>query len=528
MKTSDISTYWQTYADLIELWAKGIWDEVDLAAHFDEHGKPEGRRIVDAGDWRQDWSDTLYFSQVHNDFEWWWQKGVLETGLYAALAEGESALEQGCISRNPTLQEKASLSAQSMAQVVENAHENLGLGPMRDIVAGAGFWGESQPIGFLPMQAAVQAAISGKNRYVIVLPWLESGGAELVGSWHYKAAQELGLDPLIVLGDAPNVTKRFAGQGMNILNLPQLYADTIGHTYQHLRIEDRVEILTMALETLAPERMHLIHSYIGYTALTNKDARARIRAACGQVDVSAFCPHIHPNGAYDGYFRYIPALVDIVDTFIFDNTWYQREMAQVYGLDPAKSAALKYPVDGLHPVGFSAKKRKKVLWASRFDSQKNPQIVGEIAAKMPDTDFVMYGRKVMGDVEIDWDTMPDNVSDKGEFFGIDDLPLDESFAFLYTSKFDGTPNILLEVGSRGVPIVTANIGGISDFLGADWPLYVGSPEDVDGYVSHLRALQSSPKTAKKRIDEQNAFLTGDRSFAEFLSAFAQAIGLESG
>lgn len=525
MKTKDINAYWQSYTDLIELWAKGVWDEADMAAHFVKHGKSEGRVVADIDSLPDDWSDTLYFTSTHDHFAWWWQKGVIDSGAYMALLEGDTAMERGCVSRNRSMQERAAMSQPSLEQIVQNARENLGDGPLRDIMAGKMYWGGQSSTGLLAMEDAVKDAAPDGCKYLIVLPWLESGGAELVGLWHYLAARDLGLDPLILLGDHPNVTERFVAHNVNTLNLPELYEKVTDQVYSSIAMTDRIELLTMTLEVIAPERMHLIHSYTGYSALSGKATKPRIRAACDKIYVSAFCPHIHPDGHYDGYFRYIPALVDTVDQFIFDNTWYLKEMAHVYGLGDAKTCALKYPVDETKASKPGRKARKTVLWASRFDSQKNPQIVGEIAAKMPDTDFVMYGRRVMGDVEIDWDKMPDNVTDMGEFFSIDELPTKTSFAFLYTSKFDGTPNILLEIASRGLPIVTPDVGGISDFLGTDWPLYVDDPEDVDGFVKHLEHLKSDPKFASQRTKAQFKLLEEERSFSEFKDAFSKVIAI---
>ena len=125
---------------------------------------------------------------------------------------------------------------------------------------------------------------------------------------------------------------------------------------------------------------------------------------------------------------------------------------------------------------------------------------------------------MLGDDQINWDTMPENVENSGEFFNIDELPMDECFAFLYTSKFDGTPNILLEIGSRGLPIVTPNIGGIAGFLGDTWPLYVSDPEDIDGYVTHLKLLESDSKMAASLCKAQDDILKEERQFDGFIDS----------
>ncbi len=518
MTPDDISAYWQAYPDLAELWAKGVWDDAGFAAHFEEHGEQEGRSIPQVNNAPPNWSDWLYFSEMKDETGWWWHKGVVDTGLFHALLFGHDTLHKGSIEHSGKLQQASSLSPYALAQVARNAYEFPGQGPLGDILETDLQWAPPKAIGVLQMRAAIKAAFPEQYGYVILLPWLESGGAELVGSWHYLAAKKLGLNPLIILGDKHNVTARFAAQGFNILNLPELFEATMDKPYSDLAREERMEVLTSVIEGLKPDVMQLIHSYIGYSALTAPSTKKRIRAACKTIFVSAFCPHIHPTGNYDGYFRYIPDLMDVVDRFVFDNDWYMGEMASTYALPATQAEAIKYPVESL-PVAKSVKKAlKKVLWASRFDSQKNPRIVAEIAALMPDTEFLMYGRQVMGDDQIIWDDMPENVIHGGEFFNIDELPIKDCFAFLYTSKFDGTPNILLEIGSRGLPIVTPNIGGIAGYLGERWQLYVEHPEDIEGYVHHLKKLRTNATLGQTLAKKQRAILKKERSFDAFTAS----------
>ena len=49
----------------------------------------------------------------------------------------------------------------------------------------------------------------------------------------------------------------------------------------------------------------------------------------------------------------------------------------------------------------------------------------------------------------------------GGFKGINSIETSNYDIYLYTSQTDGVPNILLEVASKVIPIVSSNIGGIS-------------------------------------------------------------------
>ena len=167
---------------------------------------------------------------------------------------------------------------------------------------------------------------------------------------------------------------------------------------------------------------------------------------------------------------------------------------------------------------------RKILWASRLDAQKNPQILGAIAAQLPDVQFLVYGRAVLGDHSMDWAKMPQNVIECGGFFSVDELPINEVDAFLYTSRFDGMPNILLEIAARGLPIITPPVGGVPDFLGSDWPLYVGNPDDVEGYVTALNRVLNEPDLRRSAVDTQFATLKSQRASKTFYNAVKYVLG----
>ena len=52
------------------------------------------------------------------------------------------------------------------------------------------------------------------------------------------------------------------------------------------------------------------------------------------------------------------------------------------------------------------------------------------------------------------------------------IPIQACDLFLYTSKTDGIPNIILEMASLSVSIVSSKICGITEILGEDYPCLV--------------------------------------------------------
>lgn len=56
---------------------------------------------------------------------------------------------------------------------------------------------------------------------------------------------------------------------------------------------------------------------------------------------------------------------------------------------------------------------------------------------------------------------------------------------------EGFPRVLLEAMASGTPVVTTDAGGSADLVGADYP-YVARVGDLDGLVSHVRAVMALP------------------------------------
>jgi glycosyltransferase involved in cell wall biosynthesis len=104
----------------------------------------------------------------------------------------------------------------------------------------------------------------------------------------------------------------------------------------------------------------------------------------------------------------------------------------------------------------------------RFVAQKDPDLwldtAQQIARDRDDVGFVLAGygelREKIVDRISDLGLLPrfallDEVTDLGLFYGLLDV-------FLMTSRFEGTPNVLIEAQAAGCPIVATDAGGIGE------------------------------------------------------------------
>jgi glycosyltransferase involved in cell wall biosynthesis len=59
---------------------------------------------------------------------------------------------------------------------------------------------------------------------------------------------------------------------------------------------------------------------------------------------------------------------------------------------------------------------------------------------------------------------------------------------LLTSRVEGTPNVLMEAQSAGVPVVATNAGGIGETVAPTGRRYLCDVHDVQGMAAHVVTL----------------------------------------
>jgi glycosyltransferase involved in cell wall biosynthesis len=89
------------------------------------------------------------------------------------------------------------------------------------------------------------------------------------------------------------------------------------------------------------------------------------------------------------------------------------------------------------------------------------------------------------------------------FNGVDDLPVDDYDIFIYTSSADGMPNMLLEMGSKGLPIIAPDVGGVKDFIrDGETGLLIDDYKDSTAYIQALEKLKDPDLRMKLATNAQ--------------------------
>ena len=152
-----------------------------------------------------------------------------------------------------------------------------------------------------------------------------------------------------------------------------------------------------------------------------------------------------------------------------------------------------------HPV-------RRLLWASRISAEKKPELLAEIAHSLRsqglDIDIHAYGNPDSGvDIGSMFPSDGQGVRYLGPFSSFTDLPVHEFDAFLYTTEYDGLPNVVLEAMGAGLPVIAPNVGGINEAVKTGETGWLLSPASdaglVEAYVEAIKDLYENwPERAK--------------------------------
>ena len=81
---------------------------------------------------------------------------------------------------------------------------------------------------------------------------------------------------------------------------------------------------------------------------------------------------------------------------------------------------------------------------------------------------------------------------------IEELNLKKCDLWLYTSKWDGIPNLILEVGIREVPLVSTAVWGTKDILKESNSWIVEDVDNEELYCTEIINALTSPKQRQEK------------------------------
>lgn len=105
----------------------------------------------------------------------------------------------------------------------------------------------------------------------------------------------------------------------------------------------------------------------------------------------------------------------------------------------------------------------RCLWISRWEAFKATDVLVELATKNPHFLIDAYGPGQGEDVT----PRPENLRNMGVAWNVDSIDCSIYDIFVFTSQFEGMPNIVLEMATKAIPIVASDVGGLKETFGRD-------------------------------------------------------------
>lgn len=177
---------------------------------------------------------------------------------------------------------------------------------------------------------------------------------------------------------------------------------------------------------------------------------------------------------------------------------------------------------------------KRLLWASRVSAEKRPELAGRIATALR-REYPEMVVEVYGQIEENYQHQllfnVLGVEYCGSYDGFHALPTERFDAFIYTSAFDGLPNVILEALGVGLPVIAPDVGGIGEAVidgdtGFLVPDLVDENALIEAYVDAVRRLYEDWERTME-IAERGRRLIADRhGEANFRQRVAEVFELE--
>lgn len=322
--------------------------------------------------------------------------------------------------------------------------------------------------------------IGTHSKNILIIPFLCVGGAEKYASDLVDGLHMLGQGQTMVVVTESTAQEAHGWEDLNILaplrNAKIIFWRDIcgpGHS--------NPSALARLLNVLRPEQLFVINSRLGL------DVIARFGRGISQFS-KIYCAYFSLGvlGLGVPYGTRYPRRTQLFSTSITDNSAMADSLRRLWDgrvieLQPRVEVAAK-PIFQMRLQtrlrSFSQRRgQRRWVWISRVEAFKGTAVLAEIAKILKDDCFDIYG-PVHGTL-LDLGLTSPNI----KYCGILPDVLTANFAeydgFLFTSLFEGLPNIVLEMSQQAIPMILADVGGLRGTFDDTSVKFVKHSESVD-------------------------------------------------
>lgn len=364
--------------------------------------------------------------------------------------------------------------------------------------------------------------------YVITIPWLVHGGAELMALHMARAIATLcgKRAVLVVAVDFPRKEALdWLPPGVDFLMLQSEHETCLA--------DESTEAILYLLQALQPRCVINVNSMATWEVFR---LYGRGLSRSMRLYGCAFCRDYNQHDLPAGYAdTHVRDALPILSGLISDNALFFETLRKHFRIpeslktrfialyNPAPEAITRAaPQEYAYSFDLTPEKKFRVLWASRLTRQKNLDLLQRIASSAPDISIDVWGRGEGEGPLRDCSERTANLTVCGSYGSFSELPVEDYNAFLYTSRWDGIPNVLLEAAAADLPIVSSDVGGISELVDNATGWLIADLEDPAPYVAALRKIRDDPETVGERTRGMRERLASRHCWDSFLSRIVSA------
>ena len=369
----------------------------------------------------------------------------------------------------------------------------------------------------------------GSPVHWIALPFLATGGAEKVAMNQCRALRELHPNHSVALliTDSKLIAESpFIPDHVALI----VFDDYLSGDFSYPRKEALLRELLLAAKPLC---FHNINSEVAWHLIMAEGKRlSRIVPLFASIFAFQFAPDGQTKIGYAAYFlkKCMPYLTGLLS----DNQRFIDDAAAEYGFGSdvrARMHVLYQPctfINGLAEVALAPparlpNERPQILWAGRLDAEKRIDLFLDVVRHCSFADFRVFGQVVLDD-NVTLPALP-NLSYEGPFSSPLQWCKHFNFdAFLFTSKWEGMPNILLEAAALSIPIIAPIVGGVREVISNETGFPLPERPTVEDYECALRTIVADHVGACTKAERLRLLLKEQHSWSRFLSQVATLPG----
>lgn len=350
--------------------------------------------------------------------------------------------------------------------------------------------------------------VDSRPQMIFIIPHMMRGGADLGTLHHVNLCVEQGLRVTVVL------TRDVLSPWVNRLPAEARVVE-FGQLTRHASPEDRELVLLRLLLQSPACTLHLINSLLGWQ-LFERFGKPLVSSG-KRLFASVYCDDVDRNGVRCGYAtEFLPKAWMHLEGIFTDNQCFLELIQRRDGLPRERLHTLYFPFVG--NMASTPRDGRTVLWAGRLAAQKRPELLYEIARALSEVRFDVHGE---ADPAYDRDVLQrlralPNISLTGRFDSFATIAQESDYGvFLYTSAYDGLPNVLLEATAAGLPIVAPTVGGIAELVNEDSGYPLDATAGPLAFAERIRTVLEDRQQAERKVACAQALMRGRHNWSAF-------------